>query len=475
MQTQKTKDMPFGWALFCIAFLLCSMVASVLWLDIPVHINLLTSIAVTLGVAWLNGKPWKELAAAIEYGGQILVTPTIIMMLIGCLIASWIAGGTVPMIIYWGLKMINPSMFLVTACLICAVCAISIGSSWSTVGVALVGIGAGLGINPAMTAGAIISGAYLGDKMSPMSDTTNLAPAVAEADLFDHIKSMMYTTGPAFVISLVIYGVLGMRYTAEGIDSEQVANTLTAIEQNFNMNIFLLLPPVIVIVMAILKCPSIPTLIFSTLAASLLAMIFQGQSLASMATILDSGFSIESGFADFDTLMSRGGLQSMLWTAALGMLGMLYGAIMEKTGLLSSFLEHMKPLVKNTGTLITTVIFSNAILLAATASQTLAIVVGGRMYVTEFKKKDLLPQVLSRTLEDSGTIISPLIPWSLCGVYMAGTLGVPTLSYLPYSFLCWLCPIIAIIYGFTGKFVWKTGEHPSQRTYHDHDEAAANA
>lgn len=478
MQTQKTKDMPFGWALFCIAFLLCSMVASVLWLDIPVHINLLTSIAVTLGVAWLNGKPWKELAAAIEYGGQILVTPTIIMMLIGCLIASWIAGGTVPMIIYWGLKMINPSMFLVTACLICAVCAISIGSSWSTagtVGVALVGIGAGLGINPAMTAGAIISGAYLGDKMSPMSDTTNLAPAVAEADLFDHIKSMMYTTGPAFVISLVIYGVLGMRYTAEGIDSEQVANTLTAIEQSFNMNIFLLLPPVIVIVMAILKCPSIPTLLFSTLAASLLAMIFQGQSLASMATILDSGFSIESGFADFDTLMSRGGLQSMLWTAALGMLGMLYGAIMEKTGLLSSFLEHMKPLVKNTGTLITTVIFSNAILLAATASQTLAIVVGGRMYVTEFKKKDLLPQVLSRTLEDSGTIISPLIPWSLCGVYMAGTLGVPTLSYLPYSFLCWLCPIIAIIYGFTGKFVWKTGEHPSQRTYHDHDEAAANA
>ena len=356
-------------------------------MDIPVHINLLTSIAVTLGVAWLNGKPWKELAAAIEYGGQILVTPTIIMMLIGCLIASWIAGGTVPMIIYWGLKMINPSMFLVTACLICAICAISIGSSWSTagtVGVALVGIGAGLGINPAMTAGAIISGAYLGDKMSPMSDTTNLAPAVAEADLFDHIKSMMYTTGPAFVISLVIYGVLGMRYTAEGIDSEQVANTLTAIEQNFNMNIFLLLPPVIVIVMAILKCPSIPTLLFSTLAASLLAMIFQGQSLASMATLLDSGFSIESGFADFDTLMSRGGLQSMLWTAALGMLGMLYGAIMEKTGLLSSFLEHMKPLVKNTGTLITTVIFSNAILLAATASQTLAIVVGGRMYVTEF-------------------------------------------------------------------------------------------
>lgn len=467
---QKTKDMPFGWALFCLAFLLCSMVASVLWLNIPVHVNLLISIAVTLGVAWLNGKPWKELSAAIEYGGKILVTPTIIMMLIGCLIASWIASGTVPMIIYWGLKLINPSFFLMTACLICAICAVSIGSSWSTVGtvgIALIGIGAGLGIDPAMTAGAIISGSYLGDKMSPMSDTTNLAPAVAEADLFDHIKSMMYTTLPAFVISMVIYAVLGMRYSADGVNSQQVAATLAAIEQNFNMNPLLLLPPVIVIVMAVLKCPSIPTLLISTLAASLLAMVFQGQSLAAMTTILDSGFSIESGFADFDKLMNRGGLQSMLWTAALGMLGMLYGAIMEKTGLLTSVLEHMKPLVKNVGTLITTVVVSSTILLAATASQTLAIVVGGRMYVGEFKKKDLLPQVLSRTLEDSGTIISPLIPWSLCGVYMAGTLGVPTLSYLPYAFLCWLCPIIAIIYGFTGKFVWKTGEHPSQRTYRE--------
>ena len=470
MRKENTGAMPFGWALFCIAFLLLSMVASVLWLNIPVHVNLLVSISLTLGVAYVNGKPWKELAAAIEYGGQICITPTIIMMLIGCLIASWIASGTVPMIIYWGLKIIDPSIFLVTACIICAVCSISIGSSWSTagtVGVALIGIGAGLGVNPAMTAGAIVSGAYLGDKMSPMSDTTNLASAVAEADLFDHIKSMMYTTLPAFIISLGIYGFLGANFSAQGVNSEQIAATLTAIEQHFKMNPFLLLPPLIVIVMAVFKCPSIPTLLFATLAASILAMVFQGQSLSSVTSILDGGFSIKTGLADFDRLMSRGGLQNMLWTAALGMLGMLYGAIMEKTGLLSSFLEKMKPLVKNTGGLITTVIFSSIILLAATASQTLAIVVGGRMYISEFKKKDLLPQVLSRTLEDSGTIVSPLIPWSLCGVYMAGTLGVPTLSYLPYAFLCWLCPLIAIIYGFSGIFVWKTGTHATQRSYRD--------
>lgn len=468
MKDQEMK-MPFGWALFCIAFLLVSMVLSVVWLDIPVHINLLCSIAITLGVAYLNnGHQWKPLADAIDYGGKICIQPTIIMMLVGCVIGSWIASGTVPMIIYWGLKIINPSVFLLTACIITAIVSISIGSSWSaagTIGIALMGIGLGLGVNPGMTAGAIISGAYLGDKMSPMSDTTNLAPAVAEADLMDHIKSMMYTTFPAFIIALVIYAVLGLNHGSAGVDSEMVSSLLAAIEGNFNMNILLLLPAVVVIVMAALKCPSIPTLLVSILTAVILAMVFQGQNVTSITGILDSGFSIDSGLPEFDKLMNRGGLQSMLWTASLGILGMLYGAIMEKTGLLPALLEKMKPLVKSTGGLITTVIVTCTVLLAATASQTLAIVVGGRMYVSEFKKKDLLPQTLSRTLEDSGTIISPLIPWSLCGAYMAGTLGVSTLEYLPYSFFCWLCPIIAIIYGFTGKFLWKTGEKPSIKTY----------
>lgn len=466
---EKEGKMSFGWALFCMGFLLVSMVCSVIWLDIPVHINLLTSIAVTLLVAYINnGHQWQPLADAIDYGGKICIQPTIIMMLIGCIIGSWIAAGTVPMIIYWGLKIINPSVFLLTACLITAIVAVSIGSSWSaagTVGIALMGIGFGLGVNPGMTAGAIISGAYLGDKMSPMSDTTNLAPAVAEADLFDHIKSMMYTTVPAFIITLVAFGLMGLKYSADSVNAEIIEATMNAIDANFEMNILLLLPAVVVIVMALLKCPSIPTLLVSTLTAVLLAIFVQGENLTSITGILDGGFSIDSGFAEFDKLMNRGGLQGMLWTASLGILGMLYGAIMEKTGLLPALLEKMKPLVKSTGGLITTVILTSTLLLAATASQTLAIVVGGRMYISEFKKKDMLPQVLSRTLEDSGTIISPLIPWSLCGAYMAGTLGVSTLEYLPYSFFCWLCPIIAIIYGYTGKFVWKTGEKPSIKTY----------
>lgn len=475
MFQKENKDMPFGWAVFCLGFLFVSMIGSVVFkMNIPTHINLLASISITLLVAWLNGKPWSELEQAIEYGGKICISPTVIMMLVGVLIASWIASGTVPTIIYWGLKLINPALFLVTASLLCAIVAIAIGSSWSTagtVGVALMGIGMGLGINPAMTAGAILSGSYLGDKMSPMSDTTNLAPAVAEADLFDHIRSMMFTTGPAFVISLVIYGILGMQYNSGSVDNEIVTEILSAIQANFNMNLLVILPPVVVIVMAVKKCPSIPTLVVSAATASVIAIVIQGVGFAEILGILKNGFSIDTGLADFDRLVNRGGLGSMLDTAALGLLGMLYGAIMDKTGMLTTILSHMKKLTSSVGSLITIVILANIILLATTASQTLAIVVGGRMFISEFRKKHLLPQVLSRTLEDSGTIISPLIPWSLCGVYMSETLGVPTASYLPFAFFCWLCPIIAILYGFTGKFVWKTGEIKSQRTYED--EAAA--
>lgn len=467
---EKPQAMPLGWAVFCLVFLLGSMICSVVWINIPIHINLLASISVTLAVAWHNGKSWDELSDALEYGGKICIIPTIIMMMVGVLIAAWIACGTVPMIIYWGLKLINPSIFLVTAAVICAVVSIATGSSWSTagtVGVALVGIGAGLGINPGMTAGAIISGAYLGDKMSPMSDTTNLAAAVSEGDLFDHIRSMMYTTCPSFVIALVIYGVLGMQFSVHGVDSELVSATLKAIEENFVMSPLLLIPPVIVIGMAIKKYPSIPTLLIATLVAALLAYFIQDRSFGEIVKTLDSGYRVSSGLPQFDTLVNRGGLQSMLWTAALGILGMLYGAIMEKTGLLTGLLERIKPIISSVGGLITTVIMTNIILLAATASQTLAIVVGGRVFVSEFKKKHLLPQVLSRTLEDSGTIVSPLIPWSLCGVYMSGTLGVPALDFVPYAFFCWICPMIAIVYGFTGKFVWKTGEISSKYTYDD--------
>ena len=463
-----SKSPTLGAALFCVAFLIVSMSLSVLWLDIPIHITLLVSMSVTVVVALCYGNTWERVAACIEDGGRIAILPTLVMMIIGCVIGSWIASGTVPVIIYWGLRLISPEMFLVTACAVCALTSVSCGSSWSTagtVGVALMGIGGGLGIQPAMTAGAVISGAYLGDKMSPMSDTTNLAPAVAEAELFDHIRSMMYTSVPAFLITLGFYFLLGRRFVGQELDLAGISATMRVIETTYNMNPVVFFPPVLVIGLAIKKFPALPTLILACASAALIAVFLQGESVTSITNTMMYGYTSQTGVAEIDKLLSRGGLQSMLWTASLGILGMIYGKIFEGTGILEVFMQSLKRFTHSLFGLVTTTLGATLLLNAATASQALTIVVGGRMFIAEYKAKNLLPQTLSRTLEDGGTLFSPLVPWSLCGVFMAGTLGVSTWKYIPYASFCWLCPLIAMIYAATGKFFWKTGEIPSKMVY----------
>lgn len=465
---QKSQGPSLNAALFCVAFLIVSMSLSVLWLDIPIHITLLASMSVTIMVAMFYGEKWENIAHYIEEGGRIAILPTLVMMIIGAVIGSWIASGTVPVIIYWGLKLISPQMFLVTGCLVCALTSISCGSSWSTagtVGIALMGIGGGLGVNPAMTAGAVISGAYLGDKMSPMSDTTNLAPAVAESELFDHIRSMMYTSIPAFLITLAFYFFLGKQFTEHSVNLENISQTMQTIENTYNMNPVVFIPPVLVILLAIKKFPALPTLILACASAALIAIFLQHSSVTSITNNMMYGYVSKTGVAEIDKLLSRGGLQSMLWTAALGILGMIYGKIFEGTGILEVFMKSLQRFTTSLFGLVTTTLAATFFLNAATASQTLSIVVGGRMFISEYRKKDLLPQTLSRTLEDGATLFSPLVPWSLCGVFMSGTLGVSTWLYIPYASFCWLCPLIAMVYAATGKFFWKTGEIPSKMVY----------
>lgn len=371
------------------------------------------------------------------------------------------------MIIYWGLKLINPSIFLVTACLACIITALATGSSWSTigtVGVALMGVGMGLGVNPAMTAGAIVSGAAFGDKMSPLSDTTNVAPAVAEGDLFDHIKAMAYTGGPGIVIALAAFLVMGMSVSGNS-DSGTITAILEALDGQFKLNILTLLPPILVIVMAVLKKPALPTLILSGILGAVLAVFLQGESLTSILAIMEDGFVSETGFADIDKLLSRGGLFSMNYTASLTVIVMVYGTLLEKLGVLEVCLEKMKVLTKSVGSLVCTTVITSILINIITASQYMSIVLTGRLYVSEYKKKDLLPQTLSRTLEDSGTVTSLLIPWNLCGSFASSALGVGCFAFLPFAVFNWVVPVIAIIYGFTGKFQWKTGEIPSAKTY----------
>lgn len=467
----KTGEQPFrpslAASLIIVGYLIISMAAAIFYLDQKLHVTMLTAFGVAVLVLTIEKCPYSKVEEAILEGSKLAVPTILILYSIGCLMGAWIASGTVPMIIYWGLKLINPSIFLVTACLASVITSLATGSSWSTigtVGVALIGVGMGLEINPAMTAGAIVSGAAFGDKMSPLSDTTNVAPAVAEGDLFDHIKAMVYTAGPGIVIALVAFFVLGMKHGGSA-NTETVSAILSALESQFHLNIITLIPPVLVIVLAVMKKPALPTLLISGIVAAAIAIFMQGETLPSIANIMENGYVSETGFADIDSLLSRGGLFSMNYTSSLTIIVMVYGSLLEKLGVLEVVLEKLKVLTRTVGNLVCTTVVTAILVNLITASQYMSIVLPGRMFVSEYKKKDMLPQTLSRTLEDSGTVTSLLIPWNLCGSFASTTLGVSCIAYLPFSVFNWIVPIIAIIYGFTGKFQWKTGEIPSRKTY----------
>lgn len=451
-----------------ISYLVIAMSISVLWLGIPIHVTMLSALGVAFIVLLSEKYPFEEIIKGIEYGGKIAILPVMILIIIGTVMGSWIASGTVPLIIYWGLKLISPSMFLVTTCLVCMVTSIATGSSWSTggtVGVALMGVGIGLGINPAMTAGAVVSGAFFGDKMSPLSDTTNLAPGLAEADLFDHIKAMAYTTLPGIALALIVYGVLGMKYAGAVVDADAINSTLIALEDKFVLSPIAILPAIYVVYAGIRKKSAFTTLLISSLIASIIAVLLQGETITSISTIMDSGFKSTTGIADIDRLLSRGGLQNMMWTSSLSLIAISYGGILERSGVLQNLLDQAKALTRTAGSLVTTTIASLIGLNLITGSQYLTIIISGRMFVPAYKEKQLLPQVLSRTLEDAGTLTSVLVPWNLCGAFFASTLGVPTLAYAPYAFLNWMVPIIAILYAKMNLFVWKTGEIESKKVY----------
>jgi Na+:H+ antiporter, NhaC family len=367
---------------------------------------------------------------------------------------------------------LTPTIFLATVCLVCAIASVTTGSSWTTgatFGVAFMGIGMGLGIPAAMTAGAVISGAIFGDKMSPLSDSTNLGAAVGEADLFDHIKSMMYTTIPALVIALILYAIMGIRFAGGTIDAAQIAVVLDGLRNNFHISPIHFLPPLLVVILAVKRVPGLAVMIIASLIGAAFAMIFQGYSLAEMLNFMNYGYVASTGVEEIDSLLSRGGLQSMMWTISLGFIALSFGGIIEKTKMLDVLLEKMGSLVKSVGGLVTTHVISGILVNLFSASQYMAIIIPGRMFRPAYKKIGLLPQVLSRTCEDSGTVFSPLVPWGLCGVFFYGCLGVPTMEYAPYAFLAILVPIIAVIYSWVGFAMFKEGDIKSVSAYKEDD------
>ena len=330
-------------------------------------------------------------------------------------------------------------------------------------GIALIGAAAGLGLSVEITAGAIISGAYFGDKMSPLSETTNLAPAVAGTDLFSHIGHMVWTTIPSIVIALILYIIIGLSIDTDSSASD-LAVTMQLIQDNFTINPFMLLPVLALLIMAQKKFPPIPTILGGAFIGVVLALSFQQSAVLSLAgdtsnvflglfkgtwqTLFD-GFSLSSGNETLDDLMTRGGMSSMLTTVWLILCAMVFGAVMDHTGLLQCLVDYALSFVHSTGSLIATTVITCIGANIITSDQYIAIVLPGRMYKLEFQNRNLDPKNLSRALEDSGTITSPLIPWNTCGAYMAGTLGVATFAYLPYCFFNLVCPVVSVIYGYT--------------------------
>ncbi len=431
----------------------------------PNQIALCVGAAAAALVGWKNGKSWLEIEESIIHGITVAIKPLLILFCVGSLIGSWILSGTVPTMIYYSLLILDPSIFYSASCIICALIALSIGSSWTvagTVGIALIGAAAGLGMSLEITAGAIISGSYFGDKMSPLSETTNLAPAVAGTDLFGHIGHMIWTTFPSIVITLILFTVIGFNIDTSNTSSN-LEITLQLLSENFSINVFMLVPVIMLLIMANKKFPPIPTILTGVILGILIALIFQQGAISSLSRETESnaltlfkgiwitlfdGFALNSGNDTLDNLMTRGGMSSMLSTVWLVLCAMVFGGVMEKTGLLKRLVDHALSFAHNTGTLIATTIATCIGANIITSDQYISVVLPGRMYKLEYQSRRIDPRVLSRTLEDAGTITSPLIPWNTCGAYMSATLGVATIAYLPFCFFNIINPFVALIYGF---------------------------
>jgi Na+:H+ antiporter, NhaC family len=438
----------------------------------PNQIALFMATAVAVIIGLKNGYRWSVIEKAMVKGISLSLGAVLILLSVGALIGTWMLSGTVPTLIYYGLQLLSPSWFYAASCLLCGIVAMSIGSSWTTaatIGVALIGVAAGLGLSPAITAGAIVSGAYFGDKISPLSETTNLAPAVAGADLFDHIRHMLWTTVPSFALALLLFTIIGFSSDVSA-DFARIDQISVVLQQNFSISFLSLIPLFVLLAMAVKKVPAFPTVFIGALLGAVWALLFQQELIAKMVGSEQSygigavkliwhtfhaGFSIDTGNASLNDLLSGGGMASMLNTVWLVFCAMMFGATIEKIGLLRKFVQSILYFAKSTGSLITSTIATCFATNVLTADQYMSIVMPGRMFKEEYERRGLAPVNLSRTLEDGGTITSPLIPWNTCGAYMHSVLQVSPLDYAMYAFFNLINPVLAIIYAYCGIKILK--------------------
>jgi NhaC family Na+:H+ antiporter len=431
----------------------------------PNQLALVFSAAIAGIIAFRLGFNWNAIQDGMVNSISSSMSAILILLLIGALAGTWLLSGIVPAMIYYGLKILNPTIFLFAACAVCAIVSLATGSSWSTVatvGIALLGIGKAMGFNEAMVAGAIISGAYFGDKMSPLSDTTNLAPAVAGTDLFTHIRYMIYTTLPSMSLTLIIFLAIGFFRKADA-SLENVEPVLNAITGKFNISPILFIVPALVIFMIIKKIPALPALLAGTLLGGIMAMVMQPHIITEIAAennnyikacyvavhnAMFGEISIPAGHPIVDKLLTTKGMAGMLNTVWLITCAMVFGGVMETAGMLQRITQSIIQLAHSTGSLIASTVGTCVFFNITASDQYLAIIVPGKMFAKTYADRNLAPENLSRSLEDAGTVTSVLIPWNTCGATQASVLGVATFAYAPYCFFNIISPFMSIIFGY---------------------------
>ena len=428
------------------------------------HMPLMVSIVVACIVGCLCGHSFSDMLAGMLDRLSATMEAILILCTVGILVASFIMSGTIPALIYYGLVLLTPSLFLPIGCIMVAVVGLACGSSWTataTIGIAFLGIGAGLGINPALTAGMVISGAYVGDKFSPLSDTTNLAAAVSETGLFDHVTAMVSTTAPTFVIALILYTILGLNIDTSAYDPSVATDLQQALAEGFNLNPFLLLPIVVIVVVCVMKVPGLVGIAISVGCGILFAVVFQGMhSVGALFDTLHYGTVFESSNDLANDLLSRGGMDHQMWTINLILLAVAYGGALERCGCIETLFGKLKNKLHSVGSLILATLLTSLFCDATMCDQFLGIGVPAPLYVDKYDEMGLGRNMLSRTLEDCGTLWAVMFPWTGCGAYQMGVLGVHPFAYFPFAFVNLLNPIYAAITAFLGRNIfWADGAY----------------
>ncbi|WP_411355588.1 Na+/H+ antiporter NhaC [Peptoniphilus harei] len=445
---REVRKANFTEALFTFASLTIIMFISIIKYEESPHIPMLIGVLIASLVALKIGYTWKFIENSMIKGISQAMQSIIILAIIGVLIGIWILAGVVPTMIYYGLMILKPSIFLVATVLITSITSLATGTSWGTagtMGIALMGIASGLGIPAPVTAGAVLSGAYFGDKMSPLSDTTNLAPAMAGTDVFTHIKSMAKPTLIAYGLTLLIFGFLSAKYRGASADLSNVNIIANGLKETFTISPVLLLAPLVVIISIAKKLPAVPGIALGIIIAAILGPIYQGINFGDILSAGLNGYVSNTGLKAVDQLLTTGGLNNMMSSISLTIIAMMFGGIAEETGILEAivkkFLHRVQSIVGLVISTILTCVFTNA----SMPEQYISIVVPGRMFKNEYKERNLNPTLLSSTLESGGTVTSAMIPWNTCGTYMSTVLGVSTVHYLPFLFFNLLMPLVQVI------------------------------